>query len=355
LLVLDSKNADRRFDAPPAAIDDITVNGERTGSTSDIGALPPGRNNVAFRYTGLSFIVPTRITFKYTLEGFDAKWVDAGTRREAFYTNLPPGRFRFRVSACNLDGECHEAATAVAFVVEARYYQRAWFIPFCIVGAALVGLTGYRLRIRRLSEHFDLILAERSRIARELHDTLIQGFSGITMAMQALAARLPAPADQRALEQIVADAGTSLREARRSLSGLRSRPEAGSGLAVAIAHTSRQLTEARGIRLKLKVDTWDGTLPPDVEDNLLRIAQEAVLNAVKHSGARSLLVALERTANRVRLVIKDDGLGFDGRTAAQAGHYGVLGMRERAANIGAELSLDSTPGYGTAVSVTMEA
>jgi signal transduction histidine kinase/ligand-binding sensor domain-containing protein len=356
LLVLDSKNADRRFEAPPAAIEEITVNGERTSSTSGIGTLPPGRNNVAFRYTGLSFVVPTRITFKYTLEGFDTKWVDAGTRREAFYTNLPPGHFRFRVSACNLDGECHEAASAVAFVVEPRYYQHAWFIPLCIVGAALIGLTGYRLRIRRLREHFDLVLAERSRIARELHDTLIQGFSGITMAMQALAARLPATQDQRALEQIVSDAGTSLREARRSLSGLRSRPAAGSGLADAIAQTSRQLTEARGIRLKLRLDNWDRTLPPEVEDNLLRIAQEAVLNAVKHSGARSLLVALERTANRVRLVIKDDGSGFDGQTAAaQAGHYGVLGMRERAAHIGAELSLDSAPGNGTAVSVTMDA
>jgi signal transduction histidine kinase len=355
LLVLDSKNADRRFDPPPAAIDDITVNGERRSSATDIETLPPGRNNVAFRYTGLSFIVPARITFKYMLEGFDAKWVDAGTRREAFYTNLPPGRFRFRVSACNLDGECHEAARALAFVVEPRYYQRAWFIPLCVVGVALVGLTGYRLRIRRLREQFDLILAERTRIARDLHDTLIQGFSGITMAMQALAARLPATQDQRALEQIVDDAGASLREARRSLSGLRGRPEAPAGLAHAIAQTSRQLTEAKGIRLKLRLDTWDRTLPPDVEDNLLRIAQEAVLNAVKHSGARSLLVALERTANRVRLVIKDDGSGFDGHTAAQTGHYGVLGMRERAAHIGAELSLDSRPGAGTAVSVTMEA
>jgi signal transduction histidine kinase/ligand-binding sensor domain-containing protein len=355
LLVLDSKNADRRFDAPPAAIDDITVNGERARSMSEVGTLLPGRNNVAFRYTGLSFIVPTRITFKYTLEGFDAKWVDAGTRREAFYTNLPPGHFRFRVSACNLDGECHEAASAVAFVVEPRYYQRAWFIPLCVVGVALAGLTGYRLRIRRLREQFDLILAERTRIARELHDTLIQGFSGITMAMQALAARLPASGDRHTLEQIVADAGTALREARASLSGLRRRPEADSGLALALAQTSRQLTEAKGIRLKLRLDTWDRTLPPDLEDNLLRIAQEAVLNAVKHSGAHSLLVTLERTANRVRLVIQDDGSGFDGRTAGEAGHYGVLGMYERAAHIGADLSFDSTPGYGTAVSVTLDA
>jgi signal transduction histidine kinase len=104
----------------------------------------------------------------------------------------------------------------------------------------------------------------------------------------------------------------------------------------------------------LKLDTWDNTLPPEVEYNLLRIAQEAVLNAVKHSGTRSLLVALERTATRVRLLVKDGGSGFDGNPAKQAGHYGVLGMRERAAHIGAKLNIDSTPGHGTAVSVTMD-
>jgi signal transduction histidine kinase len=352
--VLDSRNADRHFDPPPAAVEEVTVNGEKTRSTSDIGALSPGRNNVAFRYTGLSFLVPTRITFKYTLEGFDAGWVYAGARREAFYTNLPPGHFRFRVAACNPDDECQEATGPSSFVIEPRYYQRAWFLPLCILGAALAALGAYRLRFRRLREQFDLILAERSRIARELHDTLIQGFSGITMAMQALAARLPPNDERHTLEQIVADAGTSLREARRSLSGLRNRPGEAADLAAAIAQASRQLTEANGIRLRLKLDTAESALPPEVEYNLLRITQEAVLNAVKHSGARSLVVALERTATRVRLLVKDDGAGFDRHAESRPGHYGVVGMRERAEHIGADLNLETAPGFGTAVSVTME-
>jgi signal transduction histidine kinase len=353
MLVLDSRNADRRFAPPPAAIDEITVNGEPAPPRSDLGQLAPGLNNVAFRYTGLSFVIPTRITFRYRLEGFDTKWIDAGTRREAFYTNLSPGRYRFLVAACNLDNQCSETAGPVAFVVEPRYYQRPWFIPICGLVAAAAGLVGYRLRIRYLREQFDMVLAERTRIARELHDTLLQGFSGITMALQAVAARLPAGEPRRSLEQIVGDAGASLTEARRSLFGLRSGRTAGSGLATAIEQSSRQLTESKDIRLKLKLDGAGASLPPDVEYHLLRIAQEAVLNAVKHSGARSLLVALERTATRVRLLVKDDGSGFDERGEPANGHYGVVGMRERAAQIGTELELRTAPGDGTVVSVSV--
>jgi ligand-binding sensor domain-containing protein/signal transduction histidine kinase len=352
VLVLDEQSVDRRFEAPPAVIDDITVNGEQVGPAG-IGTLPPGRNNVTFRYAGLSYVVPARITFRYTLEGFDSKWIDAGTRREAFYTNLPPGHFRFRVSACNNEGACREAASAIAFSVQPRYYQRAWFIPLCLAGAVLVGFTGYRLRIRRLRDQFALILAERSRIARELHDTLIQGFSGITMGMQALAARLPTGGERETLEQIVTDAGASLRDARRSLSGLRTPSEG--GLSEALAQMSRHLTETRGVRLKLNVDGWRQALPPEIEYNLLRIAQEAVSNAVRHSGTRAVLVTLERTTSRVRLLVEDEGSGFSPEKSASPGHYGILGMRERAANIGAELDVETAPGFGTAVSVTLKA
>jgi signal transduction histidine kinase/ligand-binding sensor domain-containing protein len=355
VLVLDAQSIDRRFESPPVAIEEITVNGEQIGRAG-IGTLPPGRNNVTFRYTGLSYITPARITFRYMLEGFDTKWIDAGTRREAFYTNLPPGRFRFRVAGCNNGGDCREAAGAIAFSVQPRYYQRAWFIPLCLACAVLVVFIGYRLRIRRLRDQFALILAERSRIARELHDTLIQGFSGVTMAMQALAQRLPAGGERHTLEHIVDDAGASLRDARRSLSGLRSQAEG--GLCEALTQMSRQLTETRGVRVKLQLDDWHESLPAEVEYNLLRIAQEAVLNAVQHSGTRTVVVKLDRTTSRVRLVVEDEGSGSSGDKvikAARGGHYGILGMRERAAHIGADLDVETAPGFGTAVSVTLKA
>ena len=353
LLVIDPDHFDRRFAPPPVVVEDVTVDGE-SHHPGDIGALPPGRNNIAFRYTGLSFIVPTRITFRYKLDGFDRTWIDAGGRREAFYTNLPPGRFTFRVTGCNLDGACLEAAHDVAFVIEPRYYQRVWFFPLC--AAALTGMAWamYRLRIRRLREQFKLILAERIRIARELHDTLIQGFSGITMAMQALASRLQPSDERRTLEDILADAATSLGAARRSLSGLRDGHDPHSGLRDAIAQTTRQLTEPDGVHLKLKLDEYPTPLPPDVEYNLQLITQEAVSNAVRHSGAHTVQVTLDCAEDRLTIGVKDDGTGFDKNRSSRTGHYGVVGMRERAAHIGADFQLITAPGRGTTVIVAWE-
>jgi len=219
--------------------------------------------------------------------------------------------------------------------------------------ASLAGGAVYQLRIRRLKDRFDLILAERGRIARELHDTLIQGFSGITMAMQAMAARLPSSSERETLESIVADAGDAMRDARRSLAGLR-RQDSSSGLAPALAQSARQLTEANGVRLKLNVGENHCHLPAEVEYNLLRIAQEAVLNAVKHSNARTLQVTLNSSAERLALIVNDDGAGFDCSDSAPVGHYGLIGMKERAAQIGADLDIKSTPGQGTTISVVME-
>ncbi len=353
LLVIDPNHLSRSFTPPAVVVEDTTVNGERLAPGA-IGALAPDRNNVEFSYTGVSFVVPNRITFRYQLEGFDKAWVDAGTRRQTVYTNLPPGRFRFRVSACNPDKACGEAPSAVAFEIGPRYYQRAWFLPLSAVALGLLVWSGYRLRIRQLRTKFDLILAERGRIARELHDTLIQGFAGITMSMQALASRLPSSGTRDTLEEIVADAGQSLREARRSLSGLRSRPDSPAGLAATVARIARHLTEPKDVRLKLAIHDIRATLPADVEYNLLRIAQEAIVNALKHSGARTLNVTLESNDDRLRLSVNDDGAGFDQTNGSLAGHYGLIGMKERAAQIGAIFELTSIRGQGTTVSVLLE-
>jgi ligand-binding sensor domain-containing protein/two-component sensor histidine kinase len=352
VLVIDPNHFERRLVPPTVTVEDVIVNGERRRA-GDLGTLPAGLNNLEFNYTGASFIAPARISFRHTLEGLDSGWVEAGPRREAFYTNLPPGQFRFRVAACTPDGACNESASAVQFAVAPSLYQRTWFFPLCAACLALAGVGIYQLRIRRLREQFDLILAERGRIARELHDTLIQGFSGITMAMQALLSRLPMSSDRETLQDIVTDAGNAMREARRSLMGLR-RPDAASGLASAVAQTARHLTEANSVRLKLELGDCQCDLPADVEDHLVRIAQEAVLNAVKHSGARTLKVTLASTPRSLQLSVNDDGAGFDRKGVVPAGHYGLIGMRERAAQIGARLHIVSAPGRGTTVSVVMD-
>ena len=352
VLVIDPNRTEPRFGPPTVAIEDVTVDGVRR-SPQEIVELPARRNNVEFGYTGLSFVAPSRIVFRYKLEGFDERWVEAGPRRQAFYTNLPPGRFRFRVAACNAEAACNEAPAAIAFEILPRLYQRAWFFPVCLAALAAVAWGVYRLRVRRLRERFTLIIAERARIARELHDTLLQGFAGITMAMQAVASRLPVSDDRTALEEIVRDAGTALSEARRSLSGLR-RPDSSSGFAAAVEQAARQLTESRDVRLELTLDDRHRALPADVEYNLLRIVQEAIANAVRHSGARTLHVSLDGASGRLVLLVSDDGRGFEDGVPPPAGHYGLIGMKERAAQIGADFQLTSAPGRGTTIAVEVQ-
>jgi signal transduction histidine kinase len=194
------------------------------------------------------------------------------------------------------------------------------------------------------------VLAERSRIARELHDTLIQGFSGVTMQMQALAARLRTSPERTTLEEIIEDAGQCLREARRSVGGLRNAPGSPQGLAAALARSARQLTETRDVRLRLEIAEGPPDIPVDVEYNLLRIAQEAIANAVKHAAARSIDVSLQAAPEELTLTVRDDGQGFAIEDPESVhGHYGLIGMRERASQIRADLRIDSAPGQGTTV------
>lgn len=350
-LMIDATHSQRKLLPVPVVVDDVIVNGT-SRSRAEIAHLPPEQSNVAFRYTALSFIVPTRITFRYQLEPFDHDWVDAGTRREAFYTNLRPGTYRFRVMAQNVDNSWSEIAAPVAITISPHFYQRGWFLPLCVALLLWAAWFVYRQRVSRIRQRLDAVLTERSRIARELHDTLMQGFSGITMEMQALSARLPETPERGELNDIIRDAGTCLREARQSIAGLRTTRDAGSGLAASIEQHARQATAAKDVRLKLKLDGNPKSLPPNVEYNLLRIAQEAVTNSVKHANARNIEVSLDTTPSVLTLSVKDDGAGLTNGNGTP-GHYGLIGMRERAAQIGAAITIDSEAGRGTLVSVLL--
>ncbi|MFM2126105.1 MAG: Nitrate/nitrite sensor protein NarX, partial [Acidobacteriota bacterium] len=164
----------KRESAPPVAIETPVVNGAPV-PPDQLGQLAAGQKNLEFTYAGLSYLLPDQIRFRYRLEGFDANWIDAGRRRQAFYTNLPPGDYTFRVTACSYDGPCNETGAAIQFTLAPFLYQRVWFWPLMLLLSGGLGWGAYQLHIRRLRARYDLILSERSRIARELHDTLIQG------------------------------------------------------------------------------------------------------------------------------------------------------------------------------------
>jgi ligand-binding sensor domain-containing protein/signal transduction histidine kinase len=352
LLAIDPDQTQSKMDPPPVVIESVSIDGRSQNVPQNLAKareLAPGDENLEFRYTALSLRAPQRITFRYKLEGFDRAWVDAGTRRQAFYTNLRPGNYRFRVMACNVDGTCNEAGTSLAFVLPARFYQQTWFYILGAMLLALLARFAYVFRIRNIERQFRAILAERSRIARELHDTLLQGFSGVTMEMQALAARLPHDS-REALRDIIHDAANCLTEARRSVSELRRNRRPSPGLPAELSQAARQLTLSNAVRLKLVVDKYTQALPAYVEYNLLRIAQEAINNAVKHAGAQTIEVTLRMLPDALRISVEDDGSGFvPGNPAPE--HFGLVGMRERADEIGADLRVTSEPEMGTIVVV----
>jgi signal transduction histidine kinase len=348
LIAIDPDQTQLKMEPPPVVIESVAIDG-RTQHVAKARELASGDENLEFRYTALSLRAPQRITFRYKLEGFDGDWVEAGARRQAFYTNLHPGNYRFRVTACNADGTCNETGTSLAIVLPARYYQRSWFYFVCAALIALLARFAYVFRIRHLERQFGAILAERSRIARELHDTLLQGFSGVTMEMQALASRLPS-GSREALREIIHDAANCLTDARRSVSELRSNRGPSPGLASELCACARQLTVTGVPRLRLIVEKHPQRLPAYVEYNLLRIAQEAIVNAVKHGGAQTIEVSLQMLPDALRITVMDDGAGFvPGDPAAD--HFGMVGMRERANEIGAELHLSSEPEKGTTIAV----
>ncbi|MEI9813208.1 MAG: triple tyrosine motif-containing protein [Acidobacteriota bacterium] len=340
---------------PPVVIERPIVNGVPT-SPDRISQLPGGQKNILFSFAGLSYFMPDQIHYRYRLEGFDKDWVDAGTRRDAIYTNLPPGDYRFQVTACNYDGPCNQQGAVISFALAPLFYQHAWFWPLMLALAAIFGWGGYQLHIRRLRERYDLIVSERNRIARELHDTLIQGFSGITMALQALTTRIRTPEERDTLNDIIHDAATCLRETRQSVAGLRAVPGPHSGLSAAVERAVREITETKHVRARLNLETVTRTFAPEVEYNLLRILREAVNNAVKHSGADTIDITLRNRPDALTLTIRDDGSGFDRDHAGPGpGHYGLIGMKERASQIGATLDVDSEPGAGTTISVILPA
>ena len=335
LLLVDPAQTAWKAPPPRAVVEQVAINGhEQTAKVPLV--LPPGKANLEFIYSGLDFRAPERVAFRYRLEGFSPGWIDAGARREASFTNLQPGRYRFRLMACNAQAECTEAALP-EFVVPARFYQRIWFPPLCAGLAIAAAWLAYRARVRHLRNQFAVILAERTRIARELHDTLLQGFSGVTMQMQALARRLPGDS-RKVLDEIIGDSVSCLRDVRLLLSNLRNEPARHNTPASAAGGVA---VPAGGETSRTKVPAGQAALPAQTEHHLLRIVQEAVTNAMNHSGA-----------GRIRISMADDGSGFTTSNGTH-GHYGLVGMKERAAEIGADLVIASRPGEGTTVTLDL--
>jgi signal transduction histidine kinase/ligand-binding sensor domain-containing protein len=352
LAVIDPARIPSNPQPPPVLIEDVRVDDDLLPHPLT-RPLPPGHKRFEFHYTALSFFSPEKVRFRYRLEGFDRDWIDAGSRRVAYYTNIPAGSYRFRVTASNEDGVWNTEGAAFEFSLRTHFYRTPLFWAACLLAAGLLGLALHRLHVRQVTARFAAVLAERNRIAREIHDTLAQGFVGIGVQLETVAKMQSVSAEVAGqhLDRARILVRSSLAEARRSVWAMRSAALEESDLGGALVEVAGQLSGETEVAVQ--VSGRRRRLPVEVENNLLRIGQEALANAVRHAHAERVRVELSFGEGLVRLSVRDNGRGFDVEKAAQgaAGHFGLAGIRERVQNLGGELSLLSRAGEGAEVVV----
>ncbi len=339
---------------PTVAIESLSVD-DHAIDLSSTREIPPGHNRLAFEYTGITFVSPQRVRFRYRLDGFDKTWVDAGTRRTAYYTSLPPGDYSFHVTARTNDGDWNSAEAAISFRLLPRFYQTYWFYLLLAFTLALAIYAFYRWRVREVEAQFTAVLGERNRIAREIHDTLAQGFVAVSLQLELLSRKLSAaPDDVKSLiSQTRELVQSGLEEARRSIWELRSQGAESSDFRSRLSRMAGDTAKRAGLQLKFNVLGTYRALPEKIEDEMLKIAQEAATNTARHAQAKILKIDLAYEEKKFRMTISDDGHGFSAPSGVVGpdGHFGLRGMRERAAQIGAEFDVKSTPGAGTQIEV----
>jgi signal transduction histidine kinase/ligand-binding sensor domain-containing protein len=324
-------------------------------------AFAAGTDHVRIAYTALSLTDATANRFRYRIDGIDRDWIDAGTTREALYTNLGPGTYRFRVIAANNDGVWNRDGAELAFTIAPRFYQTYAFVAFCIAAILILGWLLYRRRVSAIADRtrgrFEVQLAERERIARELHDTLLQGFQGLMLRFQSVVELLPRGDRARtSLEGVLERADDVLLDGRDRVRSLRDNMEP-----VMLPALLTAITEdivAPPLTWELQVEGVQRPVCAPVADEIAQIVREALANAVRHAEADRIGVAIRSGSDKLVITVTDDGLGLPSDVLEKGhipGHYGLIGMRERAVTMGGMLAVRSAPKSGTEISVTIPA
>jgi len=331
-------------------------------------SIPPGNNTFDFRFTALSLSAPEKTRFKHRLEPYEKDWGNAGTDRTAHYTNMPPGEYTFQVIAANSYGIWNEQGASRHFVLRPHFYQTYWFYVLCATTFLALLWLGYQFRLRQLERAFNMRMEERieerTRIARELHDTLLQSFQGLMFSFQAARNLLPGRTEEaiRTLDGAIRKGDEAVAEGRDAIQNLRlgSAQRRLEDLLTAMGQELRDAQDGNGPPAVFQVimEGQPRTLSPLLQDEIYRIAREVLRNAFRHADAHRIEAAIQYDPDLFRLRIRDDGKGIDKKVlqeGARAGHWGLPGLRERAKQIGARLVLWSESGAGTEVELTVPA
>jgi len=329
--------------------------------------VPPNPRDLQIDYTSPTFSIPQKVRFRYRLDGYERDWHEAGTRRQAFYTDLPPGKYSFHVIASNSDGVWNDDAAKLDFSIAPAYYQTHWFRALCAVLFLALLWAAYQGRVRQLQHQFDMTLearvGERTRIARDLHDTLLQSAHGVLLRFQTVSQLLPErPVEAKEkLDNAIDQTANFITETRDEVQGLRDSTVQSNDLAMAISTLGEELTTDppdHRPAFRVAVEGESRNLHPILRDEIYKIAAEALRNAFRHSRARQIEVEFRYDNEQFRLRVRDDGKGIDPAilsSQASEGHYGLPGMRERATLIGGKLVVWSEVDAGTEVELRVPA
>ncbi len=342
---------------PQVALRSVTANGKSYSLYSSI-ILPPRTTNLQIRYSVLSFPVPGRVRSRYRLIGADKEWQDEGSRVDVAYKDLKPGRYTFQVLACNNDGLWSPSAMSLAFSIQPAFYQTGWFQIFYILSGGFLIWVMYRLRLRQVTARVKLRyserLNERTRIARELHDTLLQSLAGVSLQLDGVAKQAGSRPEKfvSLVNQVREMVDICFVEARAKVWTLRSTSLEGPGLTATLREFCERISPLTTARCEFYLIGDMHPLPSELEEELLRIAQEAVHNAMRHAQAHIIEVVVEYTKKMIAVTVSDDGRGFDiSEGLRKSDHWGLKNMRERAEQIHAIYNISSSAGNGTVVKV----
>lgn len=364
--VLDPQRLPLNNIAPPIHIEEIVADDKLrwrnlAACSRHSPSAPPLTHRLEIRYTALSFAAPEKVRFKYKLEGYDRDWQDAGSRRQAFYTSLPPRRYTFRVVACNNSGLWNVTGDSLEFSITPAYYQTSWFRAFCVMVFFAVLWAIYRLRLYQFAREFNAQLDgrvdERLRLARELHDSMLQTFQAALIQMQAaynLLSRRPEAAPET-LQKAITTSARAIAEGREAIQNMRSSTVAKNDLARALRVAGDQMASESSAAYTVMVQGTSSNVHPILRDEVYRIALEAIRNAFRHAEAQAIEVEIVY-ADTLRVRIRDDGKGIDPaiiEDGRRTGHFGLPGMRERAARIGGKLDVWTAPSAGTEIQLTV--
>ena len=367
--VIDPDAVSLNEQSPPVVIESCMVDRDSVGISQQV-RIAPGQADLEIQYTGLSFIKPEQMRFRYKLEGLDAAWVEAGTRRAAYYSHLPPGDYTFLVTAANSDGIWNAQAASLRVIVIPPFYRTWWFITVSGLVVAGTALLAYERRVNHLERRnreqaafarqlIESQEGERKRIAGELHDSLGQRLVVIkNLALLVLNQPAAGANGQSQIDEISAEASNAINEVKEISYNLRPYQLDRLGLTKAIEAVLAKAQAASGIEFVADLTSLDHVFSPDLEINLYRIVQECVNNIVKHSAASRATVTIRREGARAVLTIGDNGKGFVPGSAVAAevgkGGFGLIGIGERARLLGGRVAIQSAPGSGTTVTVSID-